>query len=435
MAAFKSIFGDELIGKTGDVATDVALSEKVGVLVYFSAHWCPPCRGFTPLLAEFYSKHAAAQKFEVVFVSSDRDLKAFKEYFGEQPWLALPFEKRDQKAALSKKYKVQGIPSLVVLGPEGEVITMDGRSKVMGNFEDCAGFPWKPPTLADALGEGFLRQDGSKVGMEAIAGKTLGLYFSAHWCPPCQTFTPKLKEFYEAYRTRDPNFEIIFVSSDQEESEMLSYFKNDHGNYLALPFENRQAKTDLSDIFNVEGIPTFVVCSADGQTLNANARGKVAQGAEVVLAVGWEPPAVGDMAEGPEAGGTNINECPTVVVMCESCDVAAQKSIHDALEPLAKHYIKEAKSKDSDPEYIFLLAKDGGPINQLKALTKKAIDNASGKPTMILCDIPDNGGFYIADTNNISTASVEAFLKSKGVRKQLSRPGEVGTRKGCCTLM
>jgi thiol-disulfide isomerase/thioredoxin len=26
------------------------------VLYYFSAHWCPPCRQFTPLLKDFYEE-------------------------------------------------------------------------------------------------------------------------------------------------------------------------------------------------------------------------------------------------------------------------------------------------------------------------------------------------------------------------------------------
>jgi hypothetical protein len=38
----------------------------------------------------------------VVFVSSDRDSDAFKSYYGEMPWLALPYEDRDAKAALSQ---------------------------------------------------------------------------------------------------------------------------------------------------------------------------------------------------------------------------------------------------------------------------------------------------------------------------------------------
>jgi len=206
---------------------------------------------------------------------------------------------------------------------------------------------------------------------------------------------------------------------------MLDYFKTDHGNYLALPYDKRQAKNDLSSMFGVEGIPSFAVVSADGAILSANARGKVAAGAEAVLSSGWEPPAVGDMAEGPEAAGTDINECPTVVVICEGCDAAIQKSIYDALEPLAKRYIAEAKRSDSDPEFIFLLAKGGGPIEQLKALTKKdagdAIEKAGDKPVMLLFDIPDNGGFYLSDTHDITTANVEAFLKVKGDRKQLSK--------------
>merc|ERR1712183_1089419 len=127
------------------------------------------------------------------------------------------------------------------------------------NFEDAAGFPWVPPTFAEALGADFIDRGDNKVGLEAIQGKTLGLYFSAHWCPPCRGFTPKLKAFYDEYKQLDPQFEIIFVSSDKDEAGMKSYFTTDHGDYLALPFKFRQAKSDLSDMFGVEGIPSFVV--------------------------------------------------------------------------------------------------------------------------------------------------------------------------------
>merc|ERR1711907_19428 len=163
--------------------------------------------------------------------------------------------------------------------------------------------------------------------------------------------------------------------------------------------------------------------------INSNARGKVSSGVQMVLAQGWAPPAVGNLAEGPEAAGTDINECPSIVAMCEGADATVQKSIQETLEPLAKKYIEEAKTTGDDPKYIFLIAKGGGPMEQLKALTKKdagdAIAAAGTKPVMLLFDIPDNGGFYVSSTTDISSASVEAFLRSKEdgevQRMQLSR--------------
>merc|ERR1719428_2012332 len=98
-SAMASLFGPVLVTKDGEKPTAEVLAGKAGVLVYFSAHWCPPCRGFTPKLVEFHNKHAEAQGFETVFVSSDRDQSAFDEYYGEMPWLALPFDKRDEKNA------------------------------------------------------------------------------------------------------------------------------------------------------------------------------------------------------------------------------------------------------------------------------------------------------------------------------------------------
>ena len=79
------------------------------MLVYVSAHWCPPGRGFAPN----HKKPAEAKDFETVFASSDKEQEAFNEYHGEMAWVALPFDKSDLKAALNKKYKAQGIPLLV----------------------------------------------------------------------------------------------------------------------------------------------------------------------------------------------------------------------------------------------------------------------------------------------------------------------------------
>jgi len=126
------LLGSQLAGKDGDVGTSVALADKDYVLLYFSAHWCPPCRGFTPKLAERYnSLKQAGAKVEVIFCSSDRDEGAFKEYFAEMPWLALPYSKRELKEELSSMFGVGGIPTLVICNKDGTQFNTEGRGVVM----------------------------------------------------------------------------------------------------------------------------------------------------------------------------------------------------------------------------------------------------------------------------------------------------------------
>jgi nucleoredoxin len=48
--------GKKLVKRDGSVHdVDQVLSSANVVAFYFSAHWCPPCRNFTPLLADFYT--------------------------------------------------------------------------------------------------------------------------------------------------------------------------------------------------------------------------------------------------------------------------------------------------------------------------------------------------------------------------------------------
>ena len=103
-----------------------------------SAHWCPPCRGFTPVLAKAYSARPN-QNVEVVFASSDQDAASFESYYGSMPWLALPYDERGVKDKLSELYGVRGIPTLVVLDKNGSVVTKNGRSEYEKYFGGSGG--------------------------------------------------------------------------------------------------------------------------------------------------------------------------------------------------------------------------------------------------------------------------------------------------------
>eukprot|EP01061_Rhynchopus_euleeides_P030193 TRINITY_DN50232_c1_g1_i1.p2 TRINITY_DN50232_c1_g1~~TRINITY_DN50232_c1_g1_i1.p2 ORF type:complete len:165 (+),score=80.49 TRINITY_DN50232_c1_g1_i1:59-496(+) len=138
----------------------------------------------------------------------------------------------------------------------------------------------------EALQEGFVKKDKSRVTAAALSGKTIGLYVSAHWCPPCRQFTPVLAQFYEEYKKLDPNFEIIFVSSDKTEAEFWSYFGESHGDYLAADF-NGKARQLLKGVVNAPGIPTFAIYTQDGDLISMGGRAKVMQGAAAVHSGGW----------------------------------------------------------------------------------------------------------------------------------------------------
>jgi len=113
----------ELIKAGGTKADSAQLAQKKYLFIYFSAHWCPPCRVFTPKLVEFYNKQYATGDFELLFVSSDEDQGSMNDYMAEthMPWLGLKLRNKNTEK-LKKKYGVRGIPCLVLLNEKDEVL-------------------------------------------------------------------------------------------------------------------------------------------------------------------------------------------------------------------------------------------------------------------------------------------------------------------------
>lgn len=138
--SWSTMFPNGLIDAAGN-AVDLSVLDGKIIGVYFSAHWCPPCRGFTPKLVAFRNRNAS--DFEVVFVSSDKSAAEMKGYMAEtgMKWPAVKYGSAPANA-LKQKFNIRGIPTLVVLSPSGKIINPNGRQDVQTSPDTCLD-SWK----------------------------------------------------------------------------------------------------------------------------------------------------------------------------------------------------------------------------------------------------------------------------------------------------
>ena len=96
--------------------------ENKMVCLYFSKNSDENCQRFNPLLRKTYNELKLMGKdFEVVLISQDLSETQFREGFRTMPWLALPF-KHKACAKLVRCYDLRILPTLVILGPNREIV-------------------------------------------------------------------------------------------------------------------------------------------------------------------------------------------------------------------------------------------------------------------------------------------------------------------------
>ncbi|XP_038891129.1 probable nucleoredoxin 1-2 [Benincasa hispida] len=280
---------DFLIRNNGD---QVKISSLIGknVGLYFSAGWCPPCRIFTPKLAQLYKELASENdEFEVIFISSDRDELSFKAYFSKMPWLSIPFDDSETKKKLKLLFEISEIPHLVVIDANGKVSTNEGVNLVRKFGVDAYPFTshQKNQLLGDKEEEAkkniqtiisllvstsrnyVVSNDGNQIPISELEGKLIGLYFSKQGHEHCDDFTPKLIEAYNKLKEKEENFEIVFISLDDEDEDLFKEaFKTMP--WLSLPFKDEKCQ-ELKLHFEVGDLPALVIIGHDGKTSNLNA--------------------------------------------------------------------------------------------------------------------------------------------------------------------
>lgn len=102
--------------------------------------------------------------------------------------------------------------------------------------------------------------------------------------PPCRAFTPSLIEAYKAAKAAGVDFELIFVSSDQDEDGFDEYYSSMP--FPAVKYSNDELREALGTAFGVRGIPSLQVVGKDGKIITTDGRTTVTKDADKAF-VAW----------------------------------------------------------------------------------------------------------------------------------------------------
>ncbi|KAK0571279.1 hypothetical protein LWI29_013567 [Acer saccharum] len=330
---------DFVISNDGKV---VSISELEGKLVglYMSLGSFRACRNFTPKLVDFYkSLKEKGESFEIVYVSLEDDKERFENELVKMPWLAIPFGDKSLKK-LPVYFKLNALPTLLILGPDGKTLCLNVRDYI-AEF-GIQAYPFSPEKLTaldelrNALSESqtlesllvsdeldfVIGKENIKVPVSELVGKTLLFYFSRKICPPCRAFTPKLAKTYHEIKAKHPDFEVIFVSLDNDQESFNKYYSEMP--WLTLPYDDRR-EASLRRTFKSKRIPHLAAVGPNGKILTNEAK-------ELVLFMGSD---------------------------AYPFDEDTKKEMDRRLEEMAKGWPEKVRNK-KHPEHELVLSLQGG---------------------------------------------------------------------------
>jgi len=280
-----ALTGAEILGKDGSSISLDSVMENDLIGLYFSAHWCPPCRGFTPKLAEVYNQlQAADKKVEIIFLSSDQDQQSFDSYYQDMPWLALNYEARSTKEGLSDLLDVEGIPTLVLMDPKTGAVNKSGRQAVMAGVDY---FPWSPELMAKADSERDEREAKARADARAQitavfanwsclgdsadttalreAKAVVALVGSASVVSSCKYVVPELKHACDALGTQ---VGVVYLPTESGSADE-AFEQGMPDSWIKL--NTQDAKTVLDQLPSRGTVHAYVLSGDGGSCISTNA--------------------------------------------------------------------------------------------------------------------------------------------------------------------
>jgi len=105
-------------------------------------------------------------------------------------------------------------------------------------------------------------QDGEKIELADLRGKTVVLNFWTTWCPPCQEELPEIKQFAtEVNESEVAVIGINLTSEEQSDEAVIEFIRRNDLDYMNL----LDSKGIVGDLYQIVVIPTTFILDADGK--------------------------------------------------------------------------------------------------------------------------------------------------------------------------
>ncbi|XP_061461261.1 nucleoredoxin isoform X2 [Rhineura floridana] len=352
----------------------------------------------TGVFALVFTGLLVAVKDVVAYIfTSDREIAAL---VAKVMMIFAPFHLLDAIALkLWNKFRVSNIPSLIFIdAATGKVVCRNGLLVIRDDPEGLE-FPWGPRPFSEVVAGPLLRNSGQAQESTILEGSHVGVYFSAHWCPPCRSLTRVLVESYRKIKESGQKFEIVFVSADRSEDSFKQYFSEMP--WLAIPYADEGRRSRLNRLYGIQGIPTLIVLDPKGDVITRQGRVEVLNDVEC-KEFPWHPKPVLELTD---SNAVQLNEGPCLVLFVDSDDDGESEAAKQLIQPIAEKIIAKYKAKDEEAPLLFFVAGEDDMTDSLRDYTNLP----EAAPLLTILDMSARAK-YVMDVEEITPDIVEAFV-------------------------
>ncbi|KAK1785818.1 hypothetical protein P4O66_003115 [Electrophorus voltai] len=263
----------------------------------------------------------------------------------------------------------------------------------------CLEFPWGPKPFAEVVDGPLLRSDRQTTDSSSLEGSCVGVYFSAHWCPPCRSLTRVLVESYRKVKESGQKFEIVFVSADRSEDSFTQYFSEMP--WLAVPYPDETRRSRLNRLYGIQGIPTLILLDPEGHVITRQGRAEVLNDPECQL-FPWNPRPVLELSE---TNAVQLHEGPCLVLFVDTEEEGELEPAKALIQPIAEKLLSKHKAKDEESPLLFFVAGEDDMSDSLRDYTNLP----EAAPLLTILDMSARAK-YVKDVEEITPAVVEQFV-------------------------